>query len=130
MERSDSEAAPPVGKTVLKVICELRAGRVGEGSCVYAPTSPVVVIKRGDLELVEVSSESCLSGVESVIASCVNAALQAVLHYDLAIDPDGPARGPRDKVVLKVKAGDSFELRRILSQPVFKPSVVVSKWPE
>ena len=114
MERGNNETGAPVGETVLQVVCELRAVRIGESTRIYAPSSPVVVVKRGDLELVKVTCKGGLSGVQRIVSSGVDAALKAVLDDNLLVDPDRPAGSPCREMVLEMEPTNAFVLGGVL----------------
>lgn len=115
MERCDDESGSPVSEAILKVVRELWAIRVRKSSGIDAPTSAVVVVKRGDLELVKVTCEGRLSSIEGVVASCVDATLESVLYDNIAIHPYRPTWEPVGEMVLEVKSDDTFILRCVLS---------------
>ena len=88
MERSYSKAGTPIEDAVFRIVCELRPAWVGECPSVNPPASTVVIIERGDLQLMEVTGEGGLAGVKGVVARGVDAAFKAMLHDHFFVDPD------------------------------------------
>ena len=130
MERGYYEPAPPVRESILKVVRELWPRWIGESAGIYTPTSAVVVVKWGDLELMKVACEGRLPSIEGVVACCVDASLEAVLDDNLLSRPATPARYPGWEMVRQLEPANVHELWHGVRQPVLEPSIMVAKRPD